>query len=270
MKKTFMVLSCVLTASILVGCASTKGTEKKSSKKADGPIKTVAVDWQNKSLGKPQTPEWLSSVVDGDYDSYKTQFRIDKDRRVVKVQARSSTESRARVIAMTQNSTSLAQELNQKVIAKVGAGLNDVGEQEALYVAASKVRADMGGWHEGASHWVHSRITDYDKGTVKDVFDYYIVYDCSKEVWENLVKQYLLGFMKEVPDTKTQKAIGSLYSELVAEEKENNAEKRLAELREYKLQMAKAKSAGANIPPVAQEEQEMIDAEEALLTSYLQ
>ena len=59
--------------------------------------------------------------------------------------ATGKTEATAQALSRAGFAYTQAAELNLKVIGRVGQGLNDIGQLEAVYAAASETKADMTG-----------------------------------------------------------------------------------------------------------------------------
>ena len=171
-----------------------------------------------------------------------------------------------------------AAELNQKVIGRVGQGLNDANQLEALFVAASETKADMTGLREETGFWQKVRTTNAETGAKSEQYIYYTVYSMSKESWDALCQKYLVDIMGGANlETETQKKIGALFSEMKADADKKDAQKAAEEEMLYRTQMARLdaqtrqealKTAQAGLKAdEAQAKQAAAEAE--LLASYL-
>ena len=135
------------------------------------------------------------------------------------------------------------------MIGRVGQGLNDVGQLEALYVAASETKADMTGLREETGFFQKVRTKNAETKQTSEQYVYYTVYSMSKDSWDALCKKYLMDIMGGTDlTTETQKKIGALFSEMKADADKKQAAKR-----------AKANAEAAKVGLKAKE----LDAKEA-------
>lgn len=284
MKKISMIamfFAAVMTGALLVSCASTKVEDKREKvpeAKESEVDKLVVVDWTDRSLGEISAPTWLKNMRRGNSDTFKEQFKVDPNRVVKVSMATGKTEATAQALSRAGFAYTQAAELNQKVIGRVGQGLNDVGQLEALYLAASETKADMTGLREETGFFQKIRTTNAETGAKTEQYVYYTVYSMDKTTWDALCKKYLMDMMGGANlDTETQKKIGALFTEMKEDADKKDAQKQAEEERAYKQQMERIKAekqkaildtakAGLN----AQEAQaKQATAEAELLASYL-
>ena len=285
MKKTikiFTLMALALTGTFaIISCGSTK-VEDPRGKIAEAPKdeidKVVVVDWTDRTMGEISAPTWLKNMTRGNSDTFKEQWSISADRVVKFSRATGKTEAIAQALSRAGFAYTQAAELNQKVIGRVGQGLNDVGQLEALFVAASETKADMTGLREEAGFFQKVRTTNAETGAKTEQYIYYTIYSMSKETWDALCKKYLMDMMGGANlETETQKKIGALFSEMKADADKKDAQKQAEEKRAYDAQMArletektKAIEQTATAKLNAQEAQAKQAAAEAdLLASYL-
>ena len=285
MKKTikiFTLMALALTGTFAItSCGSTK-VEDPRGKIAEAPkdeiYKVVVVDWTDRTMGEISAPTWLKNMTRGNSDTFKEQWSISADRVVKFSRATGKTEAIAQALSRAGFAYTQAAELNQKVIGRVGQGLNDVGQLEALFVAASETKADMTGLREEAGFFQKVRTTNAETGAKTEQYIYYTIYSMSKETWDALCKKYLMDMMGGANlETETQKKIGALFSEMKADADKKDAQKQAEEKRAYDAQMArletektKAIEQTATAKLNAQEAQAKQAAAEAdLLASYL-
>lgn len=195
--------------------------------------------------------------------------------RVVKVSmATGKTEATAQALSRAGFAYTQAAELSQKVIGRVGQGLNDVGQLEALYVAASETKADMTGLREETGFYQKVRTTKAGTKDQSEKYIYYTVYSMDKSTWDALCRKYLMDVMgTEGLETETQKKIGALFSEMKDDADKKDAKKQAEEEALYKAQLARleAEKAKANADAVASNaevakaavEAKKLDAQEA-------
>lgn len=286
MKKTITNVMVAGTLMALVLCLSGCGTTKVISDPVnkvevgsdDEVDKVVVVDWTDRTLGEIAAPTWLKNMHRGNSDTFKEQWGLDSNRVVKISMATGKTEATAQALSRAGFAYTQAAELNQKVIGRVGQGLNDVGQLEALFVAASETKADMTGLREEAGFFQKVRTTNAETGAKTEQYIYYTIYSMSKETWDALCKKYLMDMMGGANlETETQKKIGALFSEMKADADKKDAQKQAEEKRAYDAQMArletektKAIEQTATAKLNAQEAQAKQAAAEAdLLASYL-
>lgn len=251
MKKTIKSSIAVLAAALtlaLTSCESTKqeDTRNKIVEEAD---KVVVVDWTDRALGEVSAPTWLKNMRRGNSDTFKEQWKVDPSRVVKVSMATGKSEATAQALSRAGFAYTQAAELNQKVIGRVGQGLNDVGQLEALYVAASETKADMTGLREETGFFQKVRTKNAETKQTSEQYVYYTVYSMSKDSWDALCKKYLMDIMGGADlTTETQKKIGALFSEMKADADKKEAAKQAQEEALYKAQMARleAERAKAN------------------------
>lgn len=281
MKKTQAIVAAAAMALTLAGCASTSVEDKRLNvpeAKNSEVDKVVVVDWTDRSLGEVSAPTWLKNMRRGNSDTFKEQWGTDASRVVKVSMATGKTEASAQALSRAGFAYTQAAELNQKVIGRVGQGLNDAGQLEALFVAASETKADMTGLREETGFWQKVRTTNAETGAKSEQYIYYTVYSMSKETWDALCQKYLLDIMGGADlTTDTQKKIGALFSEMKADADKKDAKKQAEEERLYREQMSRLqaqttqeilKTAQAGLKAdEAQAKQAAAEAE--LLASYL-
>ena len=285
MKKTikiFTLMALALTGTFaIISCGSTK-VEDPRGKIAEAPKdeidKVVVVDWTDRTMGEISAPTWLKNMTRGNSDTFKEQWSISADRVVKFSRATGKTEAIAQALSRAGFAYTQAAELNQKVIGRVGQGLNDVGQLEALFVAASETKADMTGLREEAGFFQKVRTTNAETGAKTEQYIYYTIYSMSKETWDALCKKYLMDMMGGADlETETQKKIGALFSEMKADADKKDAQKQAEEKRAYDAQMARLET--EKTKAIEQTATAKLNAEEAkakqaaaeadLLASYL-
>ena len=284
MKKISMIamfFAAAMTGALLVSCASTKVEDKREKvpeAKESEVDKLVVVDWTDRSLGEISAPTWLKNMRRGNSDTFKEQFKVDPNRVVKVSMATGKTEATAQALSRAGFAYTQAAELNQKVIGRVGQGLNDVGQLEALYLAASETKADMTGLREETGFFQKIRTTNAETGAKTEQYVYYTVYSMDKTTWDALCKKYLMDMMGGANlDTETQKKIGALFTEMKEDADKKDAQKQAEEERAYKQQMERIKAEKqkaildtAKAGLSAQEAQaKQATAEAELLASYL-
>ena len=262
MKKTITNVMVAGTLMALVlslsGCATTKVISDPVNKvevgSDDEVDKVVVVDWTDRTLGEIAVPTWLKNMRRGNSDTFKEQWGLDSNRVVKISMATGKTEATAQALSRAGFSYVQAAELNQKVIGRVGQGLNDIGQLEAVYVAASESKADMTGLREETGFFQKVRTTKAGTKEQSEQYICYTVYSMDKATWDALCRKYLMDLMgTEGLETETQKKIGVLFSEMKEDADKKDAAKQAEEDALYKAQIARleAERAKANADEAA-------------------
>lgn len=241
MKKVFVVCAAAALVLGMAGCASTKSVDPTLKINVDdGVDKVVVIDWTDRTLGEVAAPQWLKNMRRGNSDTFKQQWGTDANRVVKVSMATGKTEATAQALSRAGFAYTQAAELSQKVIGRVGQGLNDVGQLEAIYVAASETKADMTGLREEAGFFQKVRTTKAGTKEQSEQYIYYTVFSMDKGTWDNLCKKYLMDVMGGADlTTETQKKVGALFSEMKADADKKDAAKQAEEESLYKAQMAR-------------------------------
>ena len=239
MKRFFKgAMLALATVSIMASCVSKpETTENTVEEMAD---KMVVADWANRGMGEEAQPTWLKAMIRGNSGKFKEAFGIDPERIVKPSRATGQTEAVAQAFSRAGFAYSQAAELQQKVIGRVGQGLNDVGQLEAVYMAASETKAEMSGLREETTFWQKVRVKNAENGKVTEEYVYYTIYSMDKETWDNICKKYLMDIMGDASlQTETQKKIGELFSEIKEDADKKDLEKAEAERKAYEAQLAR-------------------------------
>lgn len=255
MKKVFVVCAAAALVLGMSGCASTKSVDPTLKVNVDDDVdKVVVIDWTDRTLGEVAAPQWLKNMRRGNSDTFKQAWGTDANRVVKVSMATGKTEATAQALSRAGFAYTQAAELSQKVIGRVGQGLNDVGQLEAVYVAASETKADMTGLREETGFFQKVRTTKAGTKEQSEQYIYYTVYSMDKGTWDNLCKKYLIDVMGGADlTTETQKKVGALFSEMKADADKKDAAKQAEEEALYKAQMARleAERAKANADAAA-------------------
>lgn len=262
MKKSLLKLSgfAFICATTFISCGSTPKpvtpapvtpdpVRKVEEPKEDEIDKVLVVDWTDRALEEVSAPTWLKNMRRGNSDTFKELWSIPSDRVVKISMATGKTEATAQALSRAGFAYTQAAELNQKVIGRVGQGLNDAGQLEALFVAASETKAEMAGLREETGFYQKIRTINADTKAKSEKYVYYTVYSMSKETWDALCKKYLMDLMGGADlETETQKKIGALFSEMKADADKKDLKQQAEEEAAYKAQIARleAERAKAN------------------------
>ncbi|MCH5290817.1 MAG: hypothetical protein J1D88_03535 [Treponema sp.] len=257
MKKTQAITAAaaaVMAGALLAGCASTSAAvrvtdtglnvEVSAPKAKDDDVdKVVIVDWSGRTLDEPAVPEWLKTLRQGNATEIKRKYSIDANRVIKTSPGEGATREIAQALSRTNFIYTQAAELAMKAIARVGQGLNDMGQLEALGDVASQTKVDMTGLREEGEplvHWQKVRTTNAVTKETSERYLYWTVFSMSKESWDNLCRKYLTDVMKDVSLTsETRQRVVKLFDEMAADSDKEDAQKREQDEREYKVQMAR-------------------------------
>lgn len=255
MKKVIFACAAAALALGMSGCGSTKSVDQTLKVNVDDDVdKVVVIDWTDRTLGEVAAPQWLKNMRRGNSDTFKQAWGTDANRVVKVSMATGKTEATAQALSRAGFAYTQAAELSQKVIGRVGQGLNDVGQLEAVYVAASETKADMTGLREETGFFQKVRTTKAGTKEQSEQYIYYTVYSMDKSTWDNLCKKYLMDVMGGADlTTETQKKVGALFSEMKEDADKKDAAKQAEEEALYKAQMARleAERAKANADAAA-------------------
>ena len=270
MKKTFagvMVAGLFVASMIGVASCASNNVDPTLNVNVDDEVKVSVIDWTDRTLGEVAAPQWLRNMRRGNSDTFKQSWGVDSNRVIKVSMATGKTEATAQALSRAGFAYTQAAELNQKVIGRVGQGLNDIGQLEAVYAAASETRADMTGLREETGFYQRIRVTEKATKETTEKYVYYTVYSMDKSTWDNLCKKYLMDLMgTEGLETATQKKIGALFSEMKDDADKKDAKKAAEEKALYDAQMARleAERAKANAETAkANLESKKLDAKEA-------
>ena len=256
MKKVIFVCAAAALVLGMSGCTSTKVVQDPSlNVNVDDDVdKVVVIDWTDRTLGEVAAPQWLKNMRRGNSDTFKQAWGTDANRVVKVSMATGKTEATAQALSRAGFAYTQAAELSQKVIGRVGQGLNDVGQLEAVYVAASEKKADMTGLREETGFFQKVRTTKAGTKDQSEQYIYYTVFSMDKGTWDNLCTKYLMDVMGGADlTTETQKKVGALFSEMKEDADKKDAAKQAEEEALYKAQMARleAERAKANADAAA-------------------
>ena len=235
MKKISVFLIALMMVWVLMGCGTTKNA--KVDIDAD---KVVVVDWTDRTLGEVAAPKWLKEMCHGNSDTFKENWKVDASRIVKPSRAVGKTEAIAQAFSRAGFAYAQAAELRQKVIGRVGQGLNDIGQLEAVYLAASETKAEMTGLRE--EHGFCQKVREKNDVTkeISEKYIYYTIYSMDKATWDSLCKKYLMDVMGGANlETETQKKIGALFTEMKEDADKKDLKKAQEEAALYREQVAR-------------------------------
>ena len=137
MKKTFAgVMVAGLLAASMIGVAScaSNNVDPTLNVNVDDEVKVSVIDWTDRTLGEVAAPQWLRNMRRGNSDTFKQSWGVDSNRVIKVSMATGKTEATAQALSRAGFAYTQAAELNQKVIGRVGQGLNTKRNPQALPV----------------------------------------------------------------------------------------------------------------------------------------
>jgi len=197
--------------------AETKRTAAQSAAISTQAKKTAAgyaiLDWQNRGIGEDAAPGWLLSAARGDWEQFKTTWKIEGDKVLKLGVAQNTTQNVAMTIADVQYAARLANQLKQTVLTRAAISMDSAGEFDAVNDAATKTMVSIAGQERLTDFWQKIETAD-DTGKKTIVYNYYVVYACDTAVWDQLVAKYLSDVTGQLPEKKTQQTIAAMFKEI--------------------------------------------------------
>ena len=253
--KAAVTIAAIAGLSVFVSCGTTSNSagttgSTSSDTKAMAASAVVApqksqdefavVDWFGRALDEPAAPTWLKNMSRGNSDLFKKEKGLEPGRIVKFSSATGRTEPEAQAFSRAGFTYSQAAELNQKVIGRVGQGLNDEGQLEALYLAASESKAQMAGLREELTFWQKVRSKNIETQETREYYIYYTVYSMDKATWDAIVQNYMQQILtKDTLTSETKQKVGALFSEMKEDSDKVDAKKAEEEKKLYDAQMAR-------------------------------
>ena len=252
MKKLSLMLVTAFMAVLFVSCASTgaaagsAGVSKeisgsKSENNTDVQArKTVIVDWQDRTIGAKVNPEWLLSLVRGNGDKYIQMYGISDqyaNHKWIVSGAQDRSLANAQTLAEVESLYALAQEMANTVNATIGENLTD-GQKDAIRTICAKVNnVTTTGYAPRGSYWQLERTTD-EYGNTVNMYNYYAIYSCSREKYNQLLNTYLVELLrnKDLPEEAASE-IKKHAQEILNDAQEKSERIELAKEREWKAQL---------------------------------
>lgn len=218
---TTCALFLVTATAVLFSCASAPKTGD-ATPVATAPIsskdqvntkvdayETKIVDWQDKGLGMKSNPEWLISLavyknpskfldMSGMADAYPNHHWFC-------VGVQNASKNTALELMNMEVLTNIAQEMYVSIQKKVGSSLTD-GQKTAVANACMEVRADISGVGQRTTYWQLEKTTD-EYGNTTRLYNYYGVYSCSLDKWNELQNIYFIQLLQNQGLEEKAKAI---------------------------------------------------------------
>ncbi len=236
MKKNsiFTIIFCVVVLVFVVGCTSTKDIAKamKTNNIDVKPEKTVVVDWTGRSVGVSDSPVWLESLITGNDEVFKNEFRIDNSYVIKYSAGKGKTADIAEINSRLKYNAMRSEELKSTVMSENGASLDNKGVfsgHQALRTLVAPIK-DLSGHELVTQFWQEVVSIDKITGLEETEFIYYSVYKVLKKEWLETIKSYMQSVIPTLPDseskTKVAASINKIYERTTSNDIKSEAELR--------------------------------------------
>lgn len=258
MKKNSCMMMCAMAcglALMMTSCGTTSnvgGVAPETRARADennteiAARKTKIVDWQDRTIGAKVNPEWLLSLVRGNGNMYTQMYGISDEYANHKWFV-SSAQNRSMANAQTEAETEvlqrLAQEMANTINSTIGTNLTD-GQKDSVRTICSKVNnVTLTGVGERGTYWQLERTTD-EYGNTVNVYNFYALYSCSREEYNQLLNAYMIALLKSKDlDPTAANEITSHAQQILNDAKEQSERVEKNKDREWKMQLVHEQTA---------------------------
>lgn len=254
MKKSFFGLAGLSLAALLImSCGTTSATTKGKetvSKSASVSLdenntvadakKTVIIDWQDRTIGAKVNPEWLIGITKGNGNKFIDMYGLSSEYTNHKwfcSSAQDASKDVAQTLAETEVLNALGSEMSNTINSTIGSNLTD-GQKEAVRTICSKVNnVQLTGIGNRGSYWQLEKTTD-EYGNTSKVYNWYAIYSCSRDTYNQLLNIYLVEILKSKDlDKDSVNAIAKQAQEILDDAQKQDEQIEEAKLREYKAQL---------------------------------
>lgn len=184
MKKILKIGVVLFALSMLASCASKPETEE-SKPKVSKTVEREMIDWKGASIGS-ELPDWIYSAVDNDVLALSTLPQFENK---IIYFAEDQGQNLDLLKSWVNNfnvQASFSRELSNFVIAKFGGEQNGSKNEEEVQMylnelVASCSKAEINGLGKKLDYWVKTRYIDKELDTIKDVYQYFVVFAIDKD-----------------------------------------------------------------------------------------
>lgn len=184
MKKILKIGVVLFAVSMLASCAS-KPKAEDSKTNVSKSVKTEMIDWKGASIGS-ELPDWVYSAVDNDVLALSTLPQFENK---IIYFAEDQGQNLDLLKSWVNNfnvQASFSRELSNFVIAKFGGEQNGSKNEEEVQMylnelVASCSKAEINGLGKKLDYWVKTRYIDKELDTIKDVYQYFVVFAIDKD-----------------------------------------------------------------------------------------
>ena len=184
MKKILKIGVVLFAFSMLASCASKPEVEE-SKPKVSKTVEREMIDWKGASIGS-ELPDWVYSAVDNDVLALSTLPQFENK---IIYFAEDQGQNLDLLKSWVNNfnvQASFSRELSNFVIAKFGGEQNGSKNEDEVQMylnelVASCSKAEINGLGKKLDYWVKTRYIDKELDTVKDVYQYFVVFAIDKD-----------------------------------------------------------------------------------------
>ncbi len=184
MKKILKIGVVLFAVSMLASCASKPETEE-SKPKVSKTVEREMIDWKGASIGS-ELPDWIYSAVDNDVLALSTLPQFENK---IIYFAEDQGQNLDLLKSWVNNfnvQASFSRELSNFVIAKFGGEQNGSKNEDEVQMylnelVASCSKAEINGLGKKLDYWVKTRYIDKELDSVKDVYQYFVVFAIDKD-----------------------------------------------------------------------------------------
>ena len=184
MKKILEIGVVLVAVSMLASCASKPETEE-SKPKVSKTVEREMIDWKGASIGS-ELPDWIYSAVDNDVLALSTLPQFENK---IIYFAEDQGQNLDLLKSWVNNfnvQASFSRELSNFVIAKFGGEQNGSKNEDEVQMylnelVASCSKAEINGLGKKLDYWVKTRYIDKELDTIKDVYQYFVVFAIDKD-----------------------------------------------------------------------------------------
>ena len=219
------VMLCVMTQICFISCASTKDVAKTmKTNNIDVKAKnSVIVDWTGRTAGEEAIPVWLTSLVRGNGDVFKSEFGINNSYIIKHSVDKGKTEDIAKINSRVRYNAFRAEELRTKVISQAASTLPAGASRDAFENAAMGTPVTELSGHELVTQFCQQVITpNKETGLEESEFICYSIYKISRENWLETLKVYMKAVLPSLPDSDSKKKMAETISILYEDTTSNS------------------------------------------------
>jgi len=183
----------------------------------DQPMRSVVLDWSDRTMGQASSPAWLKLlVINGNSSAIRSEFGIPADSKVDFSVADRSNRDEARVQAGLLYAQKTAQALKQYVVTGAASRL-DQGQMDIVEDITTATKVTMTGTERIADFWQLVETEDPSTKAKSRVYKYWVVYIMPQATWSQLTRKYVNDIIGQVPDRAVQVQLANAYADIERE-----------------------------------------------------
>ena len=217
------------------------GIINKDNNTASAPLRSVVIDWSDRTMGQVSNPDWLKSlVVNNNSQAVQSAFGIDPSNKIKFSVGKDANIENARIDAGILHAQKLAHDLKQYVVTAV-ARRADQGVVDRLEEITTATKVTITGNERVADFW--KLVETNDNGQKRREYTYYVVWSMPQTILTQILRKYVNDIIVQEPDTAVKRQIAAAYND-IQKEAELKQERSDAEFRQQlKRQEQEAKNA---------------------------